>query len=80
MNARRVVKVNERGLRIGEDHGRAKLSDAEVELLLRLRREGWGYRRLAAKFEICRSAAKRICLGVARSQTCAGHRTVPIPT
>jgi hypothetical protein len=78
VNARRVVRVNERGLRIGEDHPQAKLSDVEVELLLRLRAEGWGYRRLAAKFEIARSTVKRICLGLKRSQTCAGHRVVPL--
>jgi hypothetical protein len=79
VNARRVVKVNERGLRIGEDHHNAKLTDAEVELLLVLRREGWGYRRLAAKFEVARNLVVLICKGKRRNQTCAGHKAVHVP-
>lgn len=35
----RLVAVNERGLRIGEGHPRAVLSDHEVELLLQLLEE-----------------------------------------
>ena len=34
---RRFVRVNEHGRRIGEDHHRAKLSDADVDLILELR-------------------------------------------
>lgn len=32
----RLVAVNERGNRVNEDHGRAKLSDSDVELVLSL--------------------------------------------
>lgn len=79
MNARRVVKVNEHGRRIGEDHPRARLTDHDVELMLQLRqREGWSWKRLARAFDCSRSQVRRICLGVHRAQTIAGHRTVPL--
>lgn len=78
MNAKRVVRINEAGLRIGEDHHNAKLTDAEVEMLLQLRYEGWGYRRLAAKFEVARNLVVLICRGKRRAQTCAGHRVVHV--
>jgi hypothetical protein len=37
MPPRRVVAVNERGQRIGQDHPHAQLTDAEVNILLGLR-------------------------------------------
>jgi hypothetical protein len=78
LNARRVVRVNEAGLRIGEDHHNAKLTDADVEAMLQLRRDGWGYRRLAAKFECSKRVVRDICAGRRRAQTCAGHRVVRV--
>lgn len=75
----RVVGVNERGLRVGQDHQRAKLTNHEVELLLALRAQGWGYRRLAAKFEISKAQVRRICSGEARHQIPSAYRTVPLP-
>lgn len=49
---KRLVGVNELGMRIGEDHHNAKLTDAEVEMIRLLHGEGMSYTRLAAKFEI----------------------------
>lgn len=66
--AARTVAVNERGLRIGEDHPHAKLANREVDLLLTLREEGWTYTQLAAKFEISKSQARNICKGRKRCQ------------
>ncbi len=74
---RRVVAVNERGQRIGQDHPHARLTDAEVDILLGLRDEGWGYRRLARKFEISRRAVVKICRGINRCQRAARHKTLP---
>lgn len=46
----------------GETHPAAKLSDHEVELIRRLHEvDGWGYRRLVAKFEISKTQVRRIC-------------------
>lgn len=76
---KRWVAVNERGLRVGEDHPRAKLTDGEVDMLLALREEGWSYRQLAEKFEISKSAVRWYCIGGRRCQTAARHKAVHIP-
>lgn len=46
-----TVGVNEKGLRVGEDHQRATLTDHDVELMRQLREEGIGYKRLAKMFD-----------------------------
>lgn len=75
------IAVNEQGRRIGQYHPRAKLTDREVELLLRMAEEldehgrrRWGWRRLAAKFEIAGTSVKRILAGRNRQQTPAQWR------
>lgn len=74
-----IVGVNDRGLRIGQGHHMAKLTDREVDLLLELRELGWSYGRLAAKFEISKSQARNICKGRKRAQTAVGFRRVHLP-
>ncbi len=54
---------SERGHLVGESHPRAKLSNRDVELLLVLRREGWGYARLAVKFEISKRHVRDLVHG-----------------
>lgn len=66
---KRVVAFNENGSRIGEGHPRAVLTDAEVDILLEMRDEGWSLGRLAAKFEITKGAVSHICSGRRRCQT-----------
>ena len=66
--AKRIVAVNARGHAIGEDHPRAVLTNHEVDLLLELRAEGYGYGTLAKWFEIGRSTVRDICSGRARAQ------------
>lgn len=75
---KRVVAINERGLRVGEDHQNAKLTDAEIELLLVLRDEGWSYRQLAVKFDVSKSAVRMVCKGLRRCQIPAGYKTVHV--
>ncbi|CAB3648548.1 hypothetical protein CEY09_05385 [Achromobacter marplatensis] len=49
----RVVGINELGLRVGEDHHRATLTDHDVELMREIREtEGLGYKRLAKMFDV----------------------------
>lgn len=55
MTAMRLVKVNERGLRIGEDHQHATHTDAEIELARQLHADGMSYKQLADKFEVSKS-------------------------
>ncbi len=63
-----IIRVNERGLRVGESHPRAVLSDHEVELVLELRAEGFSYGWLAKKFEVHKQTIAKICQGVNRGQ------------
>lgn len=76
---KRTVWVNEHGLRVGEDHQNAKLTNAEVDLLLALRDEGWSYRQLALKFEISKSSARDFCKGRRRCQVLVRCKTVRVP-
>lgn len=76
---KRTIYTNERGSRIGESHPNAKLTDAEVEQLLRLREtEGWSYGRLAAVFEVSKSAARWYCTGGRRCQLVMGVKVVHV--
>lgn len=76
--SRITVGVNEKGLRVGEDHQRAKLTDHDVELMRQLHEEdGIGYKRLAKMFDVSREQARAICRYQARAQT--PHKWVTIP-
>jgi hypothetical protein len=66
------VRVNERGIRIGESHPNARLTDAEVDQLL-LDRGPPGDRKmslgaLALKWGLSKSGVKAICDGKSRGQ------------
>lgn len=72
------VAVNELGRRIGQDHHRAKLTNGEVDLMFAMHEEGWGYRKLAAKFEVSKSLVRYIIKGRWRCQTPAKFKTVHV--
>lgn len=74
----KTVAVNERGLRIGDSHPQARLTNREVDMLLNLRDEGWSYRQLAEKFDISKSAARKICRGISRCQTPVAYKRVHV--
>lgn len=81
----RVLAVNERGYRVGQDHHHAVLTDAEVDLIRELREaHRWTYDALAEKFEVSKSAIACICRYERRAQTVARlketnrpHRQLP---
>lgn len=73
----RVIGVNEQGLRIGQYHQRAKLSDAQVEELLDMNADGWGAKRLAKHFNISRSQVRRIVAYAQRVQLSYVWKIVP---
>jgi len=75
----RYVAVNDRGLRIGEDHPQAKVSDTDVRLIQALHRDGMGYGSIAEKFELSKSQVRNIVKGIKRGQTATGHRRVHLP-
>ena len=66
------VATNERGLRIGQDHPNAKLTDIEVDALLRDRgpedAPQMSYLELAKKYGISKSGARYIVNGDRRGQ------------
>lgn len=67
-----VVKLNERGNRIGESNPMAEASDHDVDLCLQLRAEGFSLGWLAKKFEVSKSCVAWWCNGGRRGQ--AAHR------
>ena len=67
----KLVALNDRGSRIGQEHPGAKLTDAEVAVLLELRDDGYSYAWLAEKFGVSKSCARWICTGRNRNQTAA---------
>lgn len=46
-----MVGVSEKGARVGETHPRAKLSDADVDLIRDLHEAGLSYRQIVLKFD-----------------------------
>ena len=72
----RTVAINDKGLRIGEDHQRAKLTNKEVELIRELREEGLTYKSIADKFEIAKTTVAQICRYERRSQIAAAWRLI----
>lgn len=78
MTATRMLAVNELGIRIGEDHQRAKLTNIEVDRLLDLHEEdGVGYRRLAEMFGVSKRTVRDICAYRKRCQHAAEFRRGP---
>lgn len=73
-----VVGINERGMRVGQWHHRAKLTDAEVDQMLALRDTGWGYKRLAKAFDISVRHVRDILAGKKR-QLATAFREVRLP-
>lgn len=70
----RMLAVNERGLRIGESHPRAVLTDHEVGMLMELREEGYSYAKLAEMFEVHKGTVAKILSGQRRCQTPVAFR------
>lgn len=69
MTATRMLAVNELGIRVGEDHQRAKLTNAEVDRLLELHEDhAVGYRRLAELFAVSKRTVRNICNYERRAQ------------
>ena len=67
--------INERGLRIGEDHQNARYTNGEVDMVHQLRDNGWGYKRISQAVEMPLRTVRDICNGRRRCQTTAGWRS-----
>lgn len=81
-NSRKVfVAVDELGLRIGETHPNAKLTDAEVDQIRDLREIArWGYSDLAAAYGVPKSTIHMICTYKRRASTIARWKVLLLLT
>lgn len=76
---KRVVGVSDAGVRVGQDHPKAVLTDAEVEHLLALRAEGKSYGWLSDTFDIPKATVASICQGRRRVVIASSFRVVCMP-
>lgn len=74
----KTVAVNDRGLRIGEDHPNARYTNGEVEMVLRLRDDGLGYKRIARAVEMPVRTVRDIIKGRRRCQMPADFKRVRV--
>lgn len=74
----RLVAVNAQGRPVGQDHPRAVLADAEIDLVFALREEGFSMGWLADKFEVSKSCIQGILSGRRRAVIPAGYRRVRV--
>lgn len=65
----KLVSLNDSGRRIGQEHPRAKLLDAEVEQVLELLEAGLSYSEVARKMDVSKSCIAHIATGRRRGQT-----------
>lgn len=75
----KMVAVNDRGLRIGEDHQNARYTDGEIEMVLTLREEGKSYGEIATLAEMPKSTVRDFCKGRRRCQCITAFRAVRVP-
>lgn len=64
----KLVALNEKNRRIGQEHPRAKLTDAEVELVFELLESGLSLAAVARKMDVTKSCIGHIASGRRRSQ------------
>lgn len=74
----KLVAVNECGQRVGEDHPNARYTNAEIEMVLGLRDEGFGYKRIARMCDMPVRTVRDICNGRRRCQCPAAWKRVRV--
>ena len=73
-----IVAVNERGLRVGDSHQNAKYSNAEVDLVLQLRDDGFSYGKIVKMMEMPKSTVASIIKGCRRCQFADKYKIVEV--
>ena len=73
----RQVAVNERGLRIGEDHQNARYTNGEIEMVLTLRDDGKSYGEITRLTEMPKSTVRDIIKGRRRCQYPTNWKRLP---
>ncbi len=76
---KRVVAVGANGVRVGEDHPLARLTNHEVDLVIELHeKHGKTYRWLAETFDLSVRAIAAYCRRERRAATVVGYRTLHV--
>lgn len=73
----RLVGVTDKGCRVGQDHPRAKLTNADIDLLLQMRDDGMSYGRLAEIFEAPKASVACWCKATRRNTAPTAFRQAP---
>ncbi len=72
-----IIALTERGHRVGESHGNAKLSDEQVDKMRELREQkGFSYGKLAMLFKTSKFTVRSICTYQRRALTAARWKRV----
>jgi hypothetical protein len=74
----KTVAVNECGRRIGEDHPNARYTNAEIEMVLTLRDDGFGYKRIAKMCDMPVRTVRCIVAGQRRCQCATTWKKVRV--
>lgn len=74
MTKPQFVQIGEYGKRIGETHGRAKLSDHEIDLVRQLKEEGMPAPEIAEKMEISKRYVYKLVNFERRASVIAEYR------
>lgn len=79
----RLVAINHKGRRIGQDHHRARFTDHEIDLMRQMYEEypvghkkHVGFRKLAAVWECSKAQIVRVCTYAIRAQHAARFKRV----
>lgn len=64
----RMIAVNEKGRRIGQDHHQAKSTDNDIELIFQLRELGLSLRQIGDKLNLSHTQVHNILSGKHRAQ------------
>lgn len=72
----KIVAVSAKGVRIGEDSPRARYTNAEVDQVFMLRREGYSFSKVAEIMDMPKSTVWAICSGLMRATVPARYKRV----
>lgn len=73
---KKLVAVNDRGRRIGQDHPRAVATDRDVDLVFELRDSGLTYQQIADKMELPKATVQHWLTGRRRCQHASRFKRV----
>jgi hypothetical protein len=76
---KRLVRINANGLRVGEDHQNAKLTDREVDTIRDMHEGGATITDLARMFEVGKGTIHDIVTYRRRAQVAVSVRVVRVP-